>query len=45
MLKAPSGQARSSVAERSYYMGEVKGSIPFRAYHAPRPIDLAAGPA
>jgi hypothetical protein len=25
-------QARSSVAERSYHMGEVKGSIPFRAY-------------
>src|SRR4051794_1353259 len=26
-------QARSSVAERSYHIGEVRGSIPFRAYH------------
>src|ERR1700730_26035 len=26
-------QARSSVAERSYHMGEVRGSIPLRAYH------------
>ena len=36
-IKAPTyalgRQARSSVAERSYHMGEVRGSIPFRAYH------------
>jgi hypothetical protein len=29
-------QARSSVIERSWHMGEVKGSIPFRADHLAR---------
>jgi hypothetical protein len=33
-----SRQARSSVAERSYHMGEVRGSIPFRAYQRTRPL-------
>ena len=40
-----SAQARSSVAERSYHMGEVRGSIPFRAYRSKGDPKLFGGKA